>query len=104
WADLAALGTLAVFPRTRPAEVIARCEGATAIITNKVMIGADVLATPGLRYVGVSATGTNVVDLAAAAARGVAVTNVPGYAAASVAQHAFSPILHFAGDVAGHSG
>jgi glycerate dehydrogenase len=103
WADLAPLGTLALFPRTRSGEVISRCEGATAIITNKVVIDREVLAAlPGLRYVGVSATGTNVVDLAAAAARGVAVTNVPGYAAVSVAQHAFALILHFAVDVAGH--
>jgi glycerate dehydrogenase len=103
WADLATLGALEVYPRTRAAEVVDRARGATAVVTNKVVLDAGVLAAlPELRYVGVSATGTNVVDMAAAAARGVAVTNVPGYAAASVAQHAFALILHFAVDVAGH--
>jgi glycerate dehydrogenase len=104
WAELGALGALEVHARTRAGDVVARARAATAVITNKVVLDADVLAAlPELRYVGVSATGTNVVDLAAAAARGVAVTNVPGYAAPSVAQHAFALILHFAVDVAAHS-
>ncbi len=57
---------------------------------------------PTLRYVGVTATGTNIVDLEAARARGVAVTNVPGYATESVAELVFALILHFSYDVAGH--
>jgi glycerate dehydrogenase len=103
WAALAALGTLAVYPRSAAAEILPRARDAEAIVTNKVPISAETLAAlPALRYVGVCATGTNVVDLAAARARGVAVTNVPGYAAASVAQHAFALILHLAVGVSAH--
>jgi glycerate dehydrogenase len=103
WAELAELGELAVFPRTAAAEVVARCAGAHAALTNKVVLGADAFAAlPDLRYVGVLATGTNVVDLAAARAAGVAVTNVPGYATESVAELVFALILHFTHDVAGH--
>lgn len=104
WAELRALGELVVHPRTDPSEVIARCRGAAAVLTNKVEIGAATLAAaPELRYVGVTATGTNVVDLEAARARGVAVTNVPGYAADAVAQHVFALILALTHDVAGHA-
>jgi glycerate dehydrogenase len=104
WAGLQALGALTVHPRTAPAELLERCQGATALVTNKVALDADVIlgALPALRYVGVSATGTNVVDLAAARARGVAVTNVPGYAAESVAQLVMAVVLHLCLDVAGH--
>jgi len=104
WDDLAALGELIIYPRTSSTEVIARCAGAAAVLTNKVVIGAETLgALPELRYVGVLATGTNVVDLDAARARGVAVTNVPGYAAEAVAQLAFALVLHLTHDVAGHA-
>src|SRR4029078_9511077 len=83
---------------------VARLAGATAALTNKVpFAGATFAALPDLRYVGVLATGTNVVDLDAARAAGVAVTNVPSYAAASVAQHVLALVLHFSQDVAGHS-
>jgi glycerate dehydrogenase len=101
---LHALGQLVVHPRSADADILARCAGATAALTNKVPFAAATFAAlPDLRYVGVLATGTNVVDLAAARAAGVAVTNVPSYAAASVAQHVFALILHFAQDVPGHA-
>ena len=104
WTALRALGELAVHPRTADGDVIARCAGATAALTNKVAFAAnDFAALPDLRYVGVLATGTNVVDLVAARASGVAVTNVPSYAAASVAQHVLALVLHFSQDVAGHA-
>jgi glycerate dehydrogenase len=103
WTDLAALGQLEIYPRTSPEELAARCRGAAALITNKVVLNAPLLAgLPQLRYVGVCATGTNVVDLAAARARGIAVTNVPGYGSESVAQHALALLLHFASAVAVH--
>src|SRR4029078_4633217 len=83
---------------------VARLAGATAALTNKVpFAGATFAALPDLRYVGVLATGTNIVDLAAARAAGVAITNVPSYAAASVAQHVLALVLHFSQDVAGHA-
>ena len=69
------------------------------MITNKVVLDARTLGQlPQLRYIGVCATGTNVVDLAAARQRGIAVTNVPGYAAESVAQTVFAAVLHFAAE------
>jgi glycerate dehydrogenase len=104
WAALRALGEVAVHARSTAGEVVARCAGARAALTNKVPIGAAAFAAlPELRYVGVLATGTNVVDLDAARAAGVAVTNVPGYAAASVAELVFALVLHLTRDVAGHA-
>jgi glycerate dehydrogenase len=104
WNDLRALGELVVHPRSADADVVARCPGAAAALTNKVPFSASVFAAlPDLRYVGVLATGTNVVDLAAARAASVAVTNVPSYAAASVAQHVFALVLQLSQDVAGHA-
>lgn len=103
WPDLRALGELVVHPRTQPHEIIARCQGAAAILTNKVVVSDAVMAAlPDLRYIGLTSTGTNVVDLAAARARGIAVTNVPAYSTESVAQLVFAMILHFTCDVAGH--
>jgi len=104
WGELRALGELIAYPRTAPGDVVRRCAGANAALTNKVPFTADTLGRlPELRYIGVVATGTNVVDLPAARAAGIAVTNVPGYAAASVAEMVFALILHFARDVAGHA-
>jgi glycerate dehydrogenase len=104
WTGLRALGELAVHPRSTNVEVVARAAGATAALTNKVAFSAATFAAlPDLRYVGVLATGTNVVDLDAARAAGVAVTNVPSYAAASVAQHVLALVLHFSQDAAGHA-
>jgi glycerate dehydrogenase len=104
WGELRALGELAVYPRTPAADVVERCRGALAVLTNKVVLGADVMAVlPELRYVGVTATGTNIVDLAAARARGVAVTNVPGYGTDAVAEHVFALLLELLRGVAAHS-
>lgn len=104
WRELAALGDLAVFEQTDPAEVGAHGRDAVAVLTNKVALtAADLEALPALRYIGITATGTNVVDLKAAQAAGVAVTNVPGYATDSVAELVFALILQFTLDVAGHN-
>jgi glycerate dehydrogenase len=104
WTGLRALGELTIYPRSNADDVPSRAAGATAALTNKVPIGAQAFAAlPELRYLGVLATGTNVVDLAAARAAGVAVTNVPGYAAESVAELVFALVLHFTHDVAGHA-
>jgi glycerate dehydrogenase len=104
WRELSALGDLVVHPQTEPEEIGSRAAGALAVISNKVPLGAEELAAlPTLRYVGVSATGTNVVDLTAARTAGIAVSNVPGYATESVAELVFALILHFSHDVAGHN-
>src|SRR5450432_3305467 len=105
WQELRDLGELVVHAQTDGEEIEVRCrDEVAAVITNKVRIGAAHLgALPALRYVGVTATGTDVIDLEAARAAGIAVTNVPGYATDSVAELVFALILSFSHDVAGHN-
>jgi len=94
WAPLAGLGTLTVYERTPAALTVERAAGAQALLTNKVVLGAaELAALPELRYIGVLATGYNVVDTAAAGARGIVVTNVPAYSTPSVAQHVLALLL-----------
>jgi len=94
WEPLRALGTLTVLERTAAADVAAKAAGADLVLTNKSPIGAATIeALPQLRYIGVLATGHNVVDSAAARARGIPVTNVPEYGTLAVAQHAFALLL-----------
>lgn len=101
WGPLAALGPLEVHEWTAPAAVAARIRGADIVFTNKTPLTADVLAgATGLRFIGVLATGYNVVDVAAAAAAGIRVANVPGYGTAAVAQHVFALLLDLTNHVA----
>ena len=95
WEPLQALGSLTVYDRTAPADVVARCADADAVLTNKVVIDRRVISQlPRLRYVGVLATGYNVVDVDAARERGIIVTNIPAYSTDSVAQLTFAHILN----------
>ena len=104
WAPLEALGTLRVYPRTPPAEVVPRAAEAELVLTNKTVLDAATLAAlPRVRYLGVLATGYNVVDLEAARARGIPVTNVPGYSTPSVAQLTFALLLELTHHVGRHS-
>ena len=104
WAPLAAHGELEIHPRSAPEEVLARAAGAEMLLTNKVVLDAERLEQlPDLKYIGVTATGTNVVDLVAAKARGIVVTNVPAYSTPSVAEHVFALLLALARRVEGHS-
>lgn len=97
WDALAALGSLRLYPRTRPDEVISRAQEAQILLTNKTVLSAEhINALPNLEYIGVMATGYNVVNLDAARARGIPVTNIPGYGTASVAQHVFALTLELA--------
>jgi glycerate dehydrogenase len=85
------------YPRTAPVEVAARIAGARVVITNKVKVGAEAMAAaPDLGLIAVSATGMDNVDQAAAAARGIAVRNVSGYAMTAVAEHAMMLMLALA--------
>jgi len=103
WDALAALGRLTVHPRTAPAEVRTRAAGAQVVLTNKTPLrAADIEALPELRLVAVLATGHDVVDVAAAAARGVTVCNVPGYGIPAVAQFVFALVLECCHRVAAH--
>lgn len=94
WSPLVALGELTVHDRTAAALTLERAAGAQVVLTNKVVLGATELAAlPDLRYIGVLATGYNVVDVSAARERGIVVTNVPAYSTPSVAQHVFALLL-----------
>lgn len=104
WNELQALGECVVYDRTAPEEVLTRSEGATALLTNKVLIGeAEMAQLPQLRYIGVLATGYNVVDVEAARRRGIVVTNIPAYSTMSVAQMVFAHLLHITHGVARHA-
>jgi glycerate dehydrogenase len=95
WAAFESLGDCTVYDRTSPKELLARAEGAEALITNKTVVtAAHVAALPELKYIGVLATGYNVVDVKAAHQRGIAVTNIPAYSTASVAQMVFAHLLN----------
>lgn len=95
WDGLKALGDLTVYDRTSSREdVITRASGADAVLTNKTILDAELLKElKGLKYVGVLATGYNVVDLATASELGIVVTNIPAYSTDSVAQMVFAHIL-----------
>ncbi len=104
WADLSALADCTVHARTPPELTVPRAAGAALLLTNKTVLGrGEIAALPELRYIGVLATGYNVVDLEAARAAGVVVTNIPAYSTASVAQTVFAFILEFTQQVALHA-
>lgn len=94
WQALETLGTLTVYDRTLPHETVARAADADIVLTNKVVISREVMdQLPKLRYIGVLATGYNVVEIQAASERGITVTNVPAYSTESVAQMVFAHLL-----------
>ncbi len=104
WEPWKGLGELVVYDRTAPGETVARCKGAEIVLTNKVILDAKVIeALPELKYVGVLATGYNVVDLASATRHGIIVTNIPAYSTSSVAQMAFAHLLNITHHVAQHA-
>ncbi len=104
WHEIASQGELTVYDRTSPDEVIARCSGATAVFTNKVIIDADtIVALPDLKFIGVLATGYNNVDIEAARRAGIVVSNVPAYSTMSVAQLVFAMLLTICNRVSDYS-
>ena len=95
WEAMGSLGDLQVYDRTSPSELLERAEGAEVLITNKTLISdKDMDALPELKYIGVLATGYNVVDVEAAKQKGIVVTNIPAYSTRSVAQMVFAHILN----------
>lgn len=94
WKGLEEMGELTVYERTKASETVARTADAEMILTNKVVINREVMKQlPHLKYIGVLATGYNVVDVEAACERGIVVTNVPAYSTDSVAQMVFAHLL-----------
>ena len=104
WDGLAQYGELTVYDRTDDADVIARIGDAELITTNKTVIDRHTMEScPKLKYIGVLATGYNVVDLDAAKEHGIVVTNVPAYSTDAVAQFTFALLLELANQVGVHN-
>ena len=104
WGQLATLGECSIHDRTPAEHTAARARGAEILLTNKTVLSRPlIVCLPALRYIGVLATGYNVVDVAAASERGVVVTNVPAYGTRSVAQMVFAHLLNLTQHVADHA-
>src|SRR5688500_15500518 len=94
WDEVRTLGECDIYDRLRDEELVPRAADAEIILTNKMTVGRKhIEQLPKLRYIGVTATGYNIVDAAAARERGIVVTNVPAYGTASVAQMTFALLL-----------
>lgn len=104
WSALESLADVTVHERTPAADVVARASGAQLVMTNKTPLSRETLAQlPELRYIGVLATGYNIVDVPAAKERGIVVTNIPTYGTMSVAQHAIALLLELCVHAGEHS-
>ncbi len=104
WKNLEALGECTIYQRTSPEELITRAAEADIVLTNKVVIDEKAMdALPNIKYIGVLATGYNVVDINVAKERGIVVTNIPAYSTNSVAQMVFAHILNITQQVEHYS-
>lgn len=96
WSPVEAHGDVTTYDATPADQIVSRCHNAPIVLTNKVPLGKDAFEQlPDLRLIAVTATGFNVVDVAAATARGITVCNVPVYSTQAVAQHVFAMLLAF---------
>lgn len=110
WNALQSLGNVTLYDRTTPEQIEERCRNARIVLTNKVPLTRETISRlPDLKYIGVLATGYNIIDLKAAGEKGIIVTNIPSYSTDSVAQMVFALLLaatnrveHYTGEV--HSG
>lgn len=104
WEGLEQLGELTVYEHTKTEEIISRIGDAELVITNKTPVSAETFAAcPQIKYVGVLATGYNVVDVDDARERGIVVTNIPTYGTQAVAQYVFALLLELCHHVGYHS-
>ncbi len=104
WDAFKDLAAVTLYDRTNQDEVVSRVKDCEAIFVNKVVITEEILAQlPKLKYIGVCATGYNVIDLEACSKRNIIVTNIPSYSSDAVAQHVFALITNFSNSVALHS-
>lgn len=104
WDGFKKLGELSVYDRTAPKQLLSRAKSAEILLTNKVVINAPTMAAlPNLRYIGILATGYNVVDIVEAHRRGIAVTNIPAYSTMSVAQMVMAHLLNITNQVTIHA-
>jgi glycerate dehydrogenase len=104
WAGFETLGDFTTYDRTPPDKIIERLENAEIILTNKTIINKDTIEQlPELKYIGVLATGYNIVDVKAANEKNIIVTNIPSYGTSSVAQMVFALLLELTQNVGHHS-
>ncbi len=104
WEAIENLGEFKVHERSTPDQILERAEKATALLINKVVLNKEILTQlPHLKYIGVTATGYNNVDLVTAKKQGIVVTNVKAYSSNSVAQHTFGLILALCNHIELHS-
>lgn len=104
WKGLEELGDVTVYDRTPPEQVVSRAAGAEIVLTNKALLPREVIQQlPKLRFIGVLATGYNIVNAEAAREQGILVTNVPTYGTRSVAQMTFAHVLNFTQHVGQHA-
>lgn len=100
WKALEEIADVDIYDRTSPDDVVSRCKGAEIVLTNKVVLNSEILnMLPRLQYIGVLATGYNVVDLEQATRQNITVTNIPAYSTESVAQMVFCHLLNIVGRV-----
>ena len=103
WTELESLGTVEVFGDSTPEETATRLANAKVAVTNKVVLGTELLKSlPNLKFIAVTATGYDCVDIAAAQALGISVSNVPTYGTDSVSQFAFAQLLELCHRVSMH--
>lgn len=104
WKGLKQFGNDKIYDRTPPEKTVERVSGAEIVFTNKVEFSKETIAQlPDLKFIGILATGVNVIDIDAAREAGITVSNIPAYSTASVAQMVFSHILHFVQNVSVHA-
>lgn len=104
WTPLLSLGDVTIYDRTSEAEIVERAKDAEVVLTNKVPISGDIMEKlPQLKYIGVMATGFNIIDLKAASEHNIVVTNVKGYSTNAVAQHTFALLLALKNRIETHS-
>lgn len=103
WAGLHELGQCQIHDRTSPDDIVQRAQEAEIVLTNKTQLSKETIAQlPKLRYIGVLATGYNVVDVEAASQQNICLTNIPAYGTVSVAQMVFAHLLNLTQHVAEH--
>lgn len=104
WDGLKKFGEVEIFDRSSPEEVASRIQDADIVLTNKAIVGKGAIdQAANLKFIGVLATGYNIVDIEAARERNVPVSNIPAYSTASVAQLSFAFIISFANSIAEYS-
>ncbi len=104
WEGIEQLGDCTIYDRTPAEKTVERARGAQIVFTNKVAFSRGIInQLPELQFIGVLATGTNVIDIQAAKSAGITVTNIPAYSSNSVAQMVFSHILHFVQNISEHT-